>query len=160
MRKFKKFYTFICLVFAFSGAKSQTETASAPAAKVVTVDSTSANNNTTAAAKVTTTKAVKFGTASYYASKFEGRKTATGEVFRHAYYTAASNFFKLNVWVRVTNLINGKSAIVRINDRMAPSMASKGRVIDLTKIVAEELKIISKGIAKVKVEAVPVGTQN
>lgn len=69
-------------------------------------------------------KAIK-GTASYYSQKFEGRKTATGAIFRNAKFTAASNHFKLNTLVRVTNLKNNKSVIVLINDRMHNRMKKK-----------------------------------
>jgi rare lipoprotein A len=65
------------------------------------------------------------GLATYYASKFEGNLTATGEIFHHSNLTAASNFFALNTLVKVTNLLTGKSIIVRINDRMHPEMSKK-----------------------------------
>ena len=92
------------------------------------------------------------GIATYYASKFEGNRTATGEVFHHSLLTAASNFFALNTWVRVTNVLTGKSIVVRINDRMHPSMSKKGRVLDLTMTGAKQLKIVNSGVAKVKIE--------
>jgi rare lipoprotein A len=95
------------------------------------------------------------GMATFYANKFEGLRTATGEVFRHSKLTAASNFFDLNTWVRVTNVLTGQSIVVRINDRMHPSMSKKGRVLDLTLTGAKQLKIVNKGVAKVKVEAIP-----
>ena len=94
------------------------------------------------------------GIASYYAKKFEGGLTATGEVFRHSKLTAASNFFALNTLVKVTNVLTGQSIIVRINDRMHPSMSKKGRVVDLTMSAAKQLQIVNRGIAKVKVEAI------
>lgn len=92
------------------------------------------------------------GLATYYAQKFEGGLTATGEIFRHSKLTAASNIFALNTWVKVTNILTGKSIIVRINDRMHPSMTKKGRVLDLTMTAAKQLHIVNKGIAKVKIE--------
>jgi rare lipoprotein A len=94
------------------------------------------------------------GLATYYASQFEGNLTATGEVFHHCDLTAASNFFALNTWVKVTNLLTGKSIIVRINDRMHPDMSEKGRVLDLTLTGAKQLKIVNRGVAKVKIEPV------
>jgi rare lipoprotein A (peptidoglycan hydrolase) len=94
------------------------------------------------------------GLATYYASKFEGNLTATGEVFHHCNLTAASNFFALNTWVKVTNLLTGQSIVVRINDRMHPSMSQKGRILDLTMTAAKQLKIVSRGVAKVKIEPV------
>ena len=94
------------------------------------------------------------GIATYYASKFEGNLTATGETFHHSDLTAASNYFALNTWVKVTNILTGKSIIVRINDRMHPSMSEKGRVLDLTLTGAKQLKIVNRGVAKVKIEPV------
>lgn len=93
------------------------------------------------------------GTATYYAKRFEGMRTATGEIFKHSNLTAASNNFKLNSWVKVTNLINNKSVIVRINDRMHPRMAKMGRVVDLTKTAVAQLGGFD-GMAKVKVEEI------
>jgi rare lipoprotein A len=101
---------------------------------------------------------VYFGVASFYSVSFEGTKTATGEVFRQSKLTGASNHFKLNTWIRVTNLSNGRSIIVRVNDRMHPRMAKRGRVVDLTRTGAKILGYISKGLTRVKVEKVPKGT--
>ncbi len=95
------------------------------------------------------------GTCSFYANSLEGEKTATGETFHHSGMTAASNFFKLNTWIRVTNLQTGKSIMVRINDRMSKGMAAIGRVADLTRTAAKELGILAHGLGKVKVEEVP-----
>jgi rare lipoprotein A (peptidoglycan hydrolase) len=92
------------------------------------------------------------GLATYYAQKFEGGLTATGEIFRHSKLTAASNIFALNTWVKVTNILTGKSIIVRINDRMHPSMTKKGRILDLTMTAAKQLHIVNMGVAKVKIE--------
>lgn len=91
------------------------------------------------------------GIASYYHNKFEGRKTATGEVFDNDKYTAASNKLKLGTYVKVTNLSNGEVVYVRINDRMAPS---NKRLIDLTSLAAEELGFKTKGVTRVIVEPV------
>lgn len=100
-----------------------------------------------------TGKAIR-GTASYYSKKFEGRKTATGDIFRHAKFTAASNHYKLNTLVRVTNLRNNKSVIVLINDRMHTKMKKKGRVVDLTKQAAKELDFVKSGLTKVLVQPI------
>src|SRR5579875_3032009 len=94
------------------------------------------------------------GIASFYSKSLEGSETATGETFSHSEMSAASNFFKLNTWVRVTNLHNGKSILVRINDRMSKGMEAIGRVADLTRTAAKELGFLSRGLTKVKVEAV------
>jgi rare lipoprotein A len=103
-------------------------------------------------------KTVK-GIASFYNNSFEGSKTANGQVFRNEKYTGASNNFKLNSWVRVTNLKSGLSVIVIVNDRMHPKMAKKGRVIDLTTTAAKQIGLTKgTGLLKVQVEQVPVGT--
>lgn len=105
-----------------------------------------------AAKPAKTATAEKKGVASYYHDKFEGRQTATGEVFDNDRFTAASNQFKLGSYVKVTNLTNGEVIYVRINDRMAKSNT---RVIDLTSLAAKKLEFHKKGVTKVKVEIVP-----
>lgn len=89
------------------------------------------------------------GVASYYHSKFNGRKTSTGEIFNNKHLTAANNFLKLGTLVKVTNLINGKTVIVKVNDRM-----NKGnkRLIDLSQAAAKQLGIIQQGLGNVSVE--------
>jgi rare lipoprotein A (peptidoglycan hydrolase) len=94
------------------------------------------------------------GIASYYSHKFEGRITSTGEIFGNNNLTGASNNLKLNTWVKVTNLKNGKFVIVRINDRMHPRMKKKGRVIDLSRFAAKKLDFMEAGLAKVKLEVI------
>lgn len=93
------------------------------------------------------------GIASFYATRFNGLRTATGEIFKHNNLTAASNNFKLNTWVKVTNLLNNKSVIVRINDRMHERMEKMGRVVDLTGAAAKLLGVQMTGLLKVKVES-------
>jgi rare lipoprotein A len=100
-----------------------------------------------------------YGTASFYSRSLEGTKTSNDEIFRHNKLTAASNKFKLGTWLRVTNISNGKSVIVRINDRMHPKMAKKGRIVDLSRTGAKKLDFINKGITRVKVEIVPKETK-
>jgi rare lipoprotein A (peptidoglycan hydrolase) len=93
------------------------------------------------------------GIASFYSKILDGTLTSTGERYRNNKYTAASNFFKLNTLVRVTNLKNGTTVVVRINDRMHPNMMRKGRVIDLSQVAAKKLLFKSNGIVRVNVEA-------
>ncbi len=100
------------------------------------------------------------GIASFYSSNLDGTKTATGEIFRNKKMTAASNQLPLNTWVRVTNLKNGRSVIVRINDRMHPRMKAKGRVVDLSRSAAQKLGFLKSGLTRVKVEKVKKGTLN
>ncbi len=92
------------------------------------------------------------GIASFYHDKFEGRKTATGEIFDNDKFTAASNNLKLNTYVKVTNQANGEVVYVRINDRMSKN---NHRLIDLAEVAAEKLDFRHKGVTKVKVEVVP-----
>ena len=91
----------------------------------------------------------QYGTASYYAKKFEGRKTATGETYNGAKFTAACNTLPLRTWVKVTNLRNKRSVIVRINDRLH---YKNTRLVDLSYVAARQLGYTSHGLAKVKVE--------
>lgn len=107
------------------------------------------------AQKAETKKEGLRGIGSFYATRFNGRPTATGEIFEHTNLTAASNSFKFHSWVRVTNLQNNKSVIVRINDRMAVKSANKGRIVDLTKAAAQKLGVGIGGLIKVLVEIVP-----
>jgi len=93
----------------------------------------------------------KKGVASYYHSKFDGRKTATGETFKSTNYTAASNNLKLGTFIKVTNLSNGKVVYVKVNDRMSPG---NKRVVDLTSSAAEMLHFKSQGTTQVVVEVV------
>lgn len=92
---------------------------------------------------------VQFGTASYYARKFEGRKTYTDEIFHEDSLTAASNTLPMHVWVRVTNLRNHKTVIVRINDKMHPR---NRRLIDLSRAAAGQLGFLGQGLARVRVD--------
>lgn len=91
------------------------------------------------------------GVASFYGKKFHGRKTANGERFSMWAMTAAHKTIPFNTKVRVTNLDNGKSIIVRIND-FGPHL--KGRIIDLSRGAAARIGMIKSGTAKVKVEVV------
>ncbi len=89
------------------------------------------------------------GKASYYANKFEGRKTASGEVYHANKKTAAHKTLPFGTMVKVTNLDNNKSVVVRINDR-GPFV--KGRIIDLSKSAAKQIDGIKAGIMHVKIE--------
>lgn len=90
-----------------------------------------------------------YGTASYYSSKFEGKKTANGEIYRSQKMTAACNVLPLGTWLRVTNLRNGRSVIVKVNDRLHPRMK---RVVDLSYVAAQKLNYLRAGLTRVKVE--------
>jgi len=90
------------------------------------------------------------GEASYYGAGFQGKKTATGEKFDQNERTAAHPALPLGTKATVTNLENGKSVDVKINDR-GPYV--KGRDIDLSKSAAKELGMTKEGVAPVKIEA-------
>jgi rare lipoprotein A len=94
------------------------------------------------------------GKASFYADKFEGSPTASGEKYKHAKLTAAHKSLPFGTKVRVTNLANNESVEVVINDR-GPYVDS--RIIDLSKSAAEKLGFINQGIAEVKIEVVDAG---
>lgn len=96
------------------------------------------------AAKTNTSK----GMASFYAEKFNGRKTSSGEKFSNDSLTAAHKKFKFGTYVLVRNLKNDSTIIVKINDRLPQS--SK-RSIDLTTRAAKQLNFIRAGLAKVEI---------
>ena len=91
------------------------------------------------------------GTASYYSNKFIGKKTASGELFDQNSYTAACNVLPFGTDVIVKNMTNNLKVKVKINDRLAKNSS---RLIDLSKIAAKKIGLISKGITKVKLEIV------
>jgi len=88
------------------------------------------------------------GGASYYADKFKGRRTASGEKFRQYKLTAAHKTLPFGTKVRVKNLNNGRTVKVRINDR-GPFVS--GRIIDLSKKAARRLGIVQAGVANVEI---------
>ena len=121
----KKFLTIALIIGSFTGAAAQSKVSS--------------DNN---ASK---------GIASFYHPKFNGRLTATGEVFANTNYTAASNHIKLGSYVKVTNLNNGRVCYVKVNDRMAPN---NHRLVDLTSAAADKLGYRSAGLTKVQMDIV------
>lgn len=88
------------------------------------------------------------GLASYYGSEFHGRRTASGEVYDENKLTAAHRTLPFGTRVRVTNLANGKSVVVRINDR---GPFREGRIIDVSRRAARELDSIRAGVVRVRV---------
>jgi peptidoglycan lytic transglycosylase len=89
------------------------------------------------------------GLASWYGPKFHGKLTASGEVFNQEKFTAAHRTLPWGSRVKVTNLANGKSVDVRINDR---GPFGKGRIIDLSRAAARALGMVEQGITSVRVE--------
>ncbi len=92
------------------------------------------------------------GMASWYGPGFHGGKTANGEVFNSGDMTAAHRTLPLPSMVRVTNQTNGKSVVVRVNDR---GPYSDDRIIDLSRAAAQSLDMIRAGVAEVKIEYLP-----
>ena len=92
---------------------------------------------------------VQYGTASFYADKFEGKKTANGETFTQKGMTAAHNTLPLGTWIRVTNLSNHKTVVVKVNDRLHPK---NPRLVDLSKTAAKKLGYTGHGLTKVRVD--------
>ena len=91
------------------------------------------------------------GYASWYGKKYHGNKTSVGEVYDMYQMTAAHKTLPLPCYVKVTNLMNNKTVIVRVNDR-GPFI--KNRIIDLSYAAAHRLDIIEKGSEKVKIEVI------
>jgi rare lipoprotein A len=93
-------------------------------------------------------KVMEKGKASFYADFFQGRKTSNGDVFRQRKRTAAHKTLPFGTKVKVTNLKNGKTVTVRINDR-GPFV--EGRIIDLSKKAARRLGMVNDGVANVEI---------
>ena len=91
--------------------------------------------------------------ASWYGPGFHGHKTANGEVYDQMSFTAAHKSLKFGTLLKITNLKNSKSVVVRINDR-GPYI--HGRDLDLSKAAALELGFIRKGVSKIKVEEIKI----
>lgn len=93
--------------------------------------------------------AIHVGEASWYGPGFSGKPTASGDVFDETKLTAAHKTIPLGTKAKVTNLQNGKSVEVEINDR---GPYTEGRIIDLSQAAAKSIGIIHRGVAKVRVE--------
>ena len=92
--------------------------------------------------------------ASWYGPKFHGKYTANGEIYDQMAFTAAHKQLKFGTLLKVTNPKNGRSVIVRINDR-GPYI--EGRDLDLSKGAAIELGMMRKGVARLKIQEVALG---
>lgn len=99
----------------------------------------------------TKSPAVITGVASWYGPGFSGKKTATGEIFDETKMTAAHKTLPLGTKAKVTNVKNGKSVEVEINDR---GPYAEGRIIDLSQAAAAAIGIVDRGLATVRVESV------
>jgi len=106
----------------------------------------------TPASKAVKTKPFQVGAASWYGEDFAGKPTASGEPYNMYDLTAAHYTLPLGTWVRVTNLRNGRSVVVRINDR-GPIIP--GRIIDLSYGAAQVLHMRNRGLQRVRLDIVP-----
>lgn len=97
---------------------------------------------------------VQTGKASYYADKFEGTPTASGEKYRGSKMTAAHKTLPFGTIIKVTNLANNEWVELEVNDR-GPFV--EGRVLDVSKAAAEKLGFFNQGIADVKIEVINPG---
>ena len=97
------------------------------------------------------TSLLQTGVASYYGPGFHGRRTANGETFNQNAMTAAHRTLPFGTKLKVTNLANGQSTIVRVNDR---GPYAGGRVLDLSVAAAKQIGSTHSGVAKVKIEVV------
>lgn len=94
---------------------------------------------------------VAAGKASFYADRLQGQHTSSGERYDKTLLTAAHASLPFNTYIKVTNLKNGKTVVVKINDRMSKS---RHTIIDLSRAAAQEIDIIRAGVASVKLEEV------
>lgn len=99
---------------------------------------------------------ISYGKASYYGLDFQGKKTASGEIFDMNALTAAHQGFPFGTLCRITNLMNSKEVVVRINDR-GPFVDD--RIIDLSYGAAKELNAVVSGVIDVKIEVLKYGEE-
>jgi len=93
----------------------------------------------------------EIGTASFYHNKFQGRKTSSGEIFKQELMTCAHKSLPFGTMLKVTNLSNDSTVVVKVNDRL-PKQSK--RTIDLTTAAAKQLNFIKKGLTKVRIEMI------
>lgn len=98
------------------------------------------------------THAQEKGKASYYADKFEGKSTASGQKYQQHLKTAAHRTLPFGTLVKVTNVYNNKTVVVIINDR---GPFRHGRIIDLSKSAAQEIGGVRLGVFEVEIQALP-----
>ncbi|MEM9929445.1 MAG: septal ring lytic transglycosylase RlpA family protein [Bacteroidota bacterium] len=96
------------------------------------------------------------GKASYYADRFQGRTTSTGEIYDRRKFTAASKDFPYGTRLEVMNIVNGKKVEVKVND-CGPT--SGDRILDLSRAAAERIDLVQAGVAVVQVRVLNMGTQ-
>ena len=142
-----KYFVLIIIVIGIGGCASTTRFAKS--------DGTSSSDNAEGTkygnAEILQTE---YTVASYYADKFNGRQTANGETYDIYGISAAHISYPFGTIVKVTNLSNGKSVVLKINDRKPDT---NGRDIDLSLGAAEKLNMVQSGIAKVRIDVLKWG---
>ncbi|MCF0189773.1 MAG: septal ring lytic transglycosylase RlpA family protein [Marinilabiliaceae bacterium] len=142
-------FLFLSILLCCSCSSHRRNTESNKNKSTITVSSSKGKKNTSSNKNTKTLK----GKASYYADKFQGRKTANGDTFDQKKMTAAHKTLAFGTKVRVKNVSNGKSVDVIINDR-GPFVA--GRIIDLSRAAAEKIDMVRAGVADVEVTILSV----
>lgn len=147
-KQIRQLITVACVTSALSLGVS---TVGAEAARALTLSHEVNESKKTLKANSEQLLARQRGRASWYGSRFHGRRTASGERFNAYAHTAAHRSLPFGTRVRVTNLRNGRSVVVRINDR---GPYSGGRIIDLSRAAAETIGMLRSGTAPVRVEVI------
>ena len=120
-------------------------------ALVATACSTSTTRREPAGGEARPTGRILRGKATFYGGKWHGRKTASGERFNKNAMTAAHRSLPFGTRIRVTNLANGRSVELRINDR-GPNGRDKSRILDVSEAAARKLDFIDSGVTRVTIE--------
>jgi len=150
--KKKLLFTLLCLLL-FTGCTQRyiTEVYETPGAKKGTEKVYSVNGQVYYPKKEVPIGWTQRGIASWYGPKFHGKYTSNGEIYNMYDFTAAHKTLPMNTMVKVTNLNNGKSVLVRINDR-GPFV--KGRIIDLSYVAGKQIGLDKSGTAPVKITVI------
>ncbi len=135
----------LCLLVAAISSCSGSQTTTKRTTTTTTKKTSSSSSSSSTTAKI---GAVLSGQASYYADKFVGKSTASGEKYVHNKLTAAHRTLPFGTMLRVTNKANGKSVDVRVNDR---GPFKEGRIVDLSKSAAQKIDMIKDGVVNVSV---------
>lgn len=144
----------LCAVAVFAAACAgtvgpSTQTPSPPIASSVTSSETAPSRGTAPLSRET-------GTAAWYGKEYQGKKTASGEVFDMNLFTAAHRTLPLGTVIRVTNLENEKSVTVSINDR---GPFTRNRMLDLSYAAARELGFVAQGTGRVQIDILEAGRE-
>lgn len=143
-------YLMMSIIAASFVACSSSRTAVPSKTKTIRYDQINGKGSTTNSGSKTSSKGeILKGKASYYADKFHGKKTASGEPYDKKAYTCAHKTLQFGTMLKVKNMSNGKSVKVRVNDR-GPFVA--GRIIDLSGAAAEAIDMKKAGVVDVEVE--------